>query len=208
MRMIDSERFPATGMPDTDWWQTLWPDPEGVLRHLGIEFGVSILDLCCGDGPFTASIAQIVGGLGRVVAVEKDPRLLERAKARTAKAGIPAGTVRWLNGGAQDIVEILPIQPDYVLMANAFHDIEHQQQLARDVFNVLKPGGQFTIIDWHHRSRDDTTVMGEPRGPDTILRMVPEQVMEEVLPVGFKLHGVVELPPYHYGIVFDKPKVC
>ena len=32
-------------------------------------------------------------------------------------------------------------------------------------------------------------------------------VMDEVLPVGFRLHGVVELPPYHYGIVFDKPKV-
>lgn len=27
-----SGRFVATAMPDRDWWQALWPDPEGVLH--------------------------------------------------------------------------------------------------------------------------------------------------------------------------------
>ena len=207
MRMTQSAKFPATGMPDADWWQTLWPDPEGVLRRLGVDFGVPTLDLCCGDGHFTAPIAHIVGGLGRVVAVDLDSVLLAQAKARTEGSGIPPGTVRWLECEAGDIVDKLPIQPEYVLIANTFHGVPDKQQMARDVFNVLKPGGQLTIVNWHHRLRDDTTVMDEPRGPKTEMRMSPDQVMDEVLPVGFRLHGVVELPPYHYGIVFDKPKV-
>lgn len=207
MRMTQSAKYPATGMPDTDWWQTLWPDPEGVLRRLGVDFGVPTLDLCCGDGHFTAPMAHIVGGLGRVVALDLDPELLKQAQARTEASGIPPGTVRWMECEAGEIVDKLPIQPECVLIANTFHGVPDKQQMARDVFNVLKPGGQFTIINWHHRSRDDTTVMGEPRGPKTEMRMSPDQVIDEVLPVGFRLHGIIELPPYHYGIVFDKPKV-
>lgn len=200
-------KFPATGMPDNDWWQALWPDPEGVLRRLGIDFGVSILDLCCGDGHFTAPMAHIVGGIGRVMAVDLDADMIEQAKIRVAAAGIPATAVRWIQCDACDFAKSVPSNPEYVFIANTFHGVPDKQQLARDVFNMLKPGGQFAIVNWHHRSKDDTTVLGLPRGPETKMRMSPEAVMDEVLPVGFRLHGIVELPPYHYGIVFDKPKV-
>ncbi|MHB1203164.1 MAG: class I SAM-dependent methyltransferase, partial [Acidithiobacillus sp.] len=49
--------FPATVMPDPDWWQALWPDPEGVITALGVTPGMTVLDLCCGDGYFTAALA-------------------------------------------------------------------------------------------------------------------------------------------------------
>ena len=200
-------RFPATGMPDSDWWKALWPDPEGVLRRLGIDFGTSVLDLCCGDGHFTVPLAHIVGGMGKVMAADLDPDMLEKAKARAHRAGVMAGTIRWIECDACSLQDVLPAVPDYVLIANTFHGCPDKQQLAREVFNALKPGGQLAIVNWHHRPKEDTTVLGEPRGPQTDLRMTPEAVMDEVLPVGFRLHGVIELPPYHYGIVFDKPKV-
>lgn len=200
-------KFPATGMPDGDWWQALWPDPEGVLRRLGIDFGATVLDLCCGDGHFTAPMAHIVGGIGRVMALDLDAELIEQAKARAQDAGVPSTAIRWIEGDASVLAKTLPSNPDYVFIANTFHGVPDKQQMARDVFNVLKPGGQFAIVNWHHRSKDDTTVLGQPRGPETKMRMSPEAVMDVVLPVGFRLHGVIELPPYHYGIVFDKPKV-
>jgi len=200
-------KIPDIAMPDSDWWQALWPDPEAVLRGLGIDFGVSVLDLCCGEGHFTATIAHIVGGIGRTMALDIDPEALVLAKNRTDNAGIPQEAIRWFECDAYDLVGKLPSNPEYVLIANTFHGVKDRQQLARNVFNVLKPGGQLAIVNWHQRSRDDTIVLGEPRGPQTKSRLSPEQVMDAVIPVGFKLHGVVELPPYHYGIVFDKPKV-
>ena len=205
--MTHPAKFPATGMPEADWWKVLWPDPENVLRRLGIDFGVSVLDLCCGDGHFTIPLTHIVGGMGRVMAVDLDPAMLEKAKARAAKAGVANGTIRWIECDACSLQNTLPNPPDYVLIANTFHGCPDKQQLAREVFNALKPGGKLAIVNWHHRPKEDTTVGGEPRGPETELRMTPEAVMDEVLPVGFILHGVVELPPYHYGIMFDKPKV-
>jgi hypothetical protein len=29
--------FPATRMPDRDWWQALWPEPTEVLEALGLQ---------------------------------------------------------------------------------------------------------------------------------------------------------------------------
>ena len=205
--MNEPIKFPATGMPNSDWWKALWPDPESVLRRLGIDFGTSVLDLCCGDGHFTVPLAHIVGGMGRVMAIDLDHDLLEKAKYRASRAGISNGTIRWIECDACALHSVLPHAPDYVLVANTFHGVPDKPQLAREVFNALAPGGQFAIVNWHHRPKEDTTVLGEPRGPQTAMRMSPEQVMDEVLPIGFRLHGVIELPPYHYGIVFDKPKV-
>lgn len=200
-------KIPALHTSDDDWRQALWPEPEAMMRGLGIDFGVSVLDLCCGDGQFTSTIAHIVGGIGRTMAVDVDANALSVAKQRAEDAGIAPQAVRWLEMDAADLVEKLPSMPDYVLLANSFHSFEDKQQLARNVFNVLRPGGQFAVVNWHHRLREDTTVLGQPRGPETEYRLTPEQVMDDVLSVGFKLHGVVELPPYHYGILFDKPNV-
>lgn len=200
-------KIPENAMVNSDWWQALWPDPEAVLRGLGIDFGLTVLDLCCGEGHFTSTIAHIVGGIGRTMALDIDADALAVAKARASDAGIPQQAIRWLECDAYDLLDKLPSSPDYVLIANTFHGVSDKQQLARNVFNVLKPGGQFAIVNWHQRSRDDTIVLGEPRGPQTRVRVSPDQVMDDVMPVGFKLHGIVELPPYHYGIVFDKPKV-
>jgi len=52
--------FPATSMPDPDWWQTLWPNPDATITALGIRAGMEVVDLCCGDGYFTAAIARQV----------------------------------------------------------------------------------------------------------------------------------------------------
>jgi hypothetical protein len=50
-------------------------------------------------------------------------------------------------------------------------------------------------------------VLGKPRGPKTEMRMTPEDVRKVVEPAEFQLADVVELPPYHYGAVFQKPRV-
>lgn len=56
----------------------------------------------------------------------------------------------------------------------------------------------------HRRPREETTVLGQPRGPKTEMRMTPTEVAGAAEPVGLKLASVVELPPYHYGALFVK----
>jgi hypothetical protein len=85
-----------------------------------------------------------------------------------------------------------------------FHGVPDKTRLARAVANVLGPHGLFAIVNWHARPRDETPILGGPRGPATELRMTPEVTRAAVEPAGFRLRQLEELPPYHYGAVFEE----
>ncbi|MFU1851880.1 class I SAM-dependent methyltransferase [Citrobacter portucalensis] len=195
--MIQDRLFPATMMPDQDWWHALWPDPDCFVKILGIEQGMMVVDLGCGNGYFTAAIARRVGS-GRVAGLDLDPVMLEQAKS--ACEGM--NNCGWLLGDAMELSYLLGAPADYVLIANTFHGAPDKTGLAREVAAVMKPGGRFAIVNWYPLPREETTVLGQPRGPKTEMRMSPEQTRTVVEPAGFTLDKLVELPPYHYGAIF------
>jgi len=51
---------------------------------------------------------------------------------------------------------------------------------------------------------EETTVLDQPRGTETDLRMEPEDVRAVVEPAGFIFERIVEVGPYHYGAIFTK----
>jgi SAM-dependent methyltransferase len=191
--------FPATTMPDADWWQNLWPDPAKVLVEMGVEPGTVAVDLCCGDGLFTGALAGIAG---RVYAIDIDPDMLDCTRARVAAAG--ATNCHFVVADAMRIDAVVPEPVDYVFLANTFHGVPDQLRLARAVTAILKPCGQFGIINWHRWPREETTVLGQPRGPQTEMRMEVGDLTAVVEPAGLVFNRTVELPPYHYGAVFRR----
>lgn len=192
--------FPATVMPDPDWWQALWPRPGDVLARLGAEPGMDVVDLCCGDGLFTVPLARMVR---RAVAIDLDPEMLDLARARAIAAAVE--NCIFVAGDAYELAGLVPAPVDLVLIANTFHGVPDQARLARAVAAVLKPGGKFVVVNWHRRPREETPVLGQPRGPKTEMRMTPEDVAAAVAPAALRLIRVIELPPYHYAAILEKP---
>lgn len=160
--VVDERFFPTTAMPDQDWWQALWPAPEEVLSTLGIKAGMTVVDLCCGDGLFTAPMCRLVEP-GRVFGADIDPELLQQAK--DACAGMT--NCAWVEGDARRLAEMLTEKVDYVLIANTFHGVPDKDGLARVVRSVLEPGGRFAVVNWHPLPREETPVLDKPRGPAT-----------------------------------------
>src|SRR6266487_757233 len=66
----------------------LAPLTERFFRDAGIGPGQRVLDLCSGVGDVAMLAARLVGPSGEVVGIERDPRSLERARARVAEAGL------------------------------------------------------------------------------------------------------------------------
>ncbi len=176
----------------------MWPDPKSVVRSLGVESGMAVVDLCCGDGYFTAPLARIVEG--EVYGVDIDPAMLEQTRAEVERTGTTV--LDLICADARDLPKLLPGKVDYVLIANTFHGVPEKTAMARAVAAVLNPRGQFAIVNWHPLPRERTDVLGKPRGPKTEMRMSPDDVRSVVEPAGFTLERVVELPPFHYGAVF------
>lgn len=186
-------------MPTAGWWEALWPVPAGVLAAVGVKPGMEVIDLCSGDGWFTLQIAKVAR---HVVAIDIDAALLEVARARLKESGIT--NCEFVAGDAYELANLAPRPVDFVFMANAFHGVPDRLRLSRAVRDALKPNGRFAIVNWHQRPREQTTVLGEPRGPKTELRLSPGQTVDAVLAAGLAHVGTVEIPPYHYGALFTR----
>ena len=131
------------------------------------------------------------------------PNLLEVSRHRLSEGGVT--NCDYVAGDAHDLGKLFRDNVDFVFMANAFHGVPDQRRLAIAVRATLRPGGLFAIINWHPRPREQTPVLGEPRGPKTELRLSPEQTIKTVESADLKLAHLVEVPPYHYGAVFEQP---
>jgi ubiquinone/menaquinone biosynthesis C-methylase UbiE len=181
-------------------WLALWPHPERVVRSLGIRPGMTVVEFCCNNGYFTVPLAKLVGG--NLYVFDIDPEVLGRARAEVTRAG--ASVRGWIWDDTEDLARVLPNAVDVVFMANALNSVSDKPELARTVSSALKPNGRFAVIDWHQLPRERTTVHGQPCGPVTETRISPDEIRVAVEPAGFALSDVVELPPYHYGVVFHK----
>lgn len=191
--------FPATTMPDAGWWQALWPDPAKVLAELGVEPGMVAIDLCCGDGLFTVPLAYTAK---RVYAIDIDPVMVDRARALVAAGH--AANCQFVVADAMAVAAVVPEPVDYLFLANTFHGVPDQLGLARAVAAILKPNGQFGVVNWHRRPREETVVLEQPRGPPTEMRNEANDVAAIIKAAGLSLSRIVKLPPYHYGAVFQK----
>ena len=190
--------FQGTEMPTAGWWEALWPDPAGVLAAVGLRSGMNVIDLCSGDGWFTLQIAKVAG---HASAIDIDPNLLEVARHRLVESGIT--NCDFIASDACDIAKLAG-PADFVFMANAFHGVPHHSRLAQAVASALKTDGYFVVGNWHKRPREETPILGEPLGPKTELRMSPEEAIKLVERAGLKFTKIVEVPPYHYGVVFQR----
>jgi SAM-dependent methyltransferase len=192
-------RFQNTGLPDREWWESLWPNPAATLDAVGIGECDSLVDVGCGDGYFTVPAARMVDG--PTYAVDLDADCLARTGRAASEAGLEVET---LQGDASDLSALLPAPVSCALIANTFHGVPDKTAFSETVRESLVPGGRFVVINWHDTDRDETTVEGDPRGPPTDLRLSPAETRTAVVRAGFDHVETVELPPYHYGAVFER----
>jgi ubiquinone/menaquinone biosynthesis C-methylase UbiE len=123
-----------------------------------------------------------------VVAIDIDQELLDMARARMATVT----NCEFVEADAFDIAKVVKRPAEFVFLANVFHGVPDRPRLAAVVKDALQPDGLFVIVNWHSRSREETPVLGQPRGPKTELRIGPETTKADVEAGGLKLASVAE----------------
>ncbi|VTT88360.1 SAM-dependent methyltransferase [Halorubrum sp. DM2] len=197
------ERFRNTGQPDWDWWGRVWPTPGETLRDLGVEPGNRVAEIGSGNGYFALPAARIADP-GPVYAVDVDGDLLAELDALADAQGIE--NLRTVEGDARDLPGLLPESVDVALLLNAFHGIPEPQAVVAGIAETVDDGGRFVVVNWRDRPREETVIGGEPRGPPTDRRLSPVATREAVEAAGPDLTLVreVDLPPFHYALVFER----
>lgn len=114
---------------------------EKMAEVSGVDEGMTVADIGSGTGFVAAGIAPRVG---RVIAVDNSPAMLEVARKNLGELG--ATNVELVEGD----VRALPLASDSVDAAFAnmvLHHAEDPVEMLREMVRVVKPGGVVAIVD-------------------------------------------------------------
>jgi predicted methyltransferase len=156
--------------------------PAELLMMSGIKPGNTVVEFASFGQYFTTFLADIVGPQGKVYMYDL-PYTDKRAgdASRAFVAAHPNSQYQLVD---YNIVE-LPQQVDAVFMVLYYHDlfINHIDTASLDtrIFNALKPGGIFLVVD--HNAKPGSGVADTPK----LHRIDPAVIAKEVTAAGFKL---------------------
>jgi SAM-dependent methyltransferase len=120
--------------------------PAKVLR-VHVRPGMTVLEPGPGMGFFTLELARLVGSSGRVIAVEIQPRMLDRLRRRAAKAGVLDRLDTRL--AAPDSLGIADLAGavDFTLAFFMVHELPAAAPFFREVAQASKPGARLLFAE-------------------------------------------------------------
>lgn len=111
-----------------------------ALQGLTIHSESQVLDLCCGSGQTTQFLVKLSDN---VTGLDASPLSIKRAQQNVPQAEY-----------VEAFAENMPISDnkfDIVHTSAALHEMqpEQLQKILKEVYRVLRPGGVFTLVDFH-----------------------------------------------------------
>ncbi|MCX5981209.1 MAG: methyltransferase domain-containing protein [Nostocales cyanobacterium LacPavin_0920_SED1_MAG_38_18] len=111
-----------------------------ALQNLNLQSDTQILDLCCGSGQVTRFLVNFSEN---VTGLDASPLSIKRCQKN-----VPNATY------IKAFAENMPFADnlfDVVHTSAALHEMQPEQlrKIIQEVYRVLKPGGVFTLVDFH-----------------------------------------------------------
>jgi predicted methyltransferase len=185
--------------------------PAEVVALAGLQPGARVADFMSGGGYFTRIFSRVVGSSGHVYAFLPNEQLAhcapnEVAGTRAIEHNAAFANVSVLTGPANSFRAPEPL--DLVFTSQDYHDLHDEFMRPTEaavfnkaVFDALKPGGTFVVID--HAAQPGSGL----RDTDTLHRIDPASIIQEVQAAGFILEAQSDLlrnpADTHMSMVFD-----
>lgn len=118
-----------------------------LLSQLAPKPGELIADIGCGTGSFLALLGRNAAP-GKLVGIDPDERILERAGRKLADAGV-ACELR--QGYLRDAARLLaPLRPDKIVSSLVLHQVPLAEKRAglAAIHAALRPGGELHMADY------------------------------------------------------------
>lgn len=116
---------------------------EALVDALGVEAGMDVLDLGCGEG--TTALPAAERGAD-VLGVDIAANLVAAGQARADAAGL--GNLRFQQGDASDLVDLADESFDLTLSVFGAMFAPRPDDVAKEMVRVTRPGGRIVMANW------------------------------------------------------------
>lgn len=182
------ERAKKWNDPERDEWQR----PDEIISALELQPGMVVADVGAGTGYMLSPISRAVGGGGTVIAIDTSSEMIDYITERRAELG-PAKIMPRKVGFEDPELERGSV--DRVLVLDTWLHIKTKEAYARRIFEGLKAGGKFVVVDY---------VVESPVGPPKAMRLETAELSAQLEAVGFQVQVIQESLPWHYIVVAEK----
>ncbi|MBM4341663.1 MAG: class I SAM-dependent methyltransferase [Deltaproteobacteria bacterium] len=109
-----------------------------------IQEGIVALDVGCGPGFFTLTMAQLVGSTGRVIGVDLQEGMLEKIRRKIRETEFENRiALHKCEGNSIGVAE----QVDFVLLFYMVHEVPNKDEFFTEIARLLKPTGKVLIVE-------------------------------------------------------------
>ena len=176
--------------------QTTFLNPKELLKHIGIEQGMTVADLGFGSGYFSFAAAELVSTNGTVYAVDVNKAALSHLKSRINLTGQRNIVPIWADIEQLGKTGIPEGTCDAVFLVKVLYQLEHRTKGIAEAARILRPKGTLLVVEW---KKAKTSI-----GPDIRQRIDLRDVEREITPFGFTVSERPDVDEQHSVMVLTK----
>jgi ubiquinone/menaquinone biosynthesis C-methylase UbiE len=170
--------------------------PDALVAALDLRPGQVVADIGAGVGYFSLRLARRVGPRGRVLAVDIQQPMLDLLIESRDRAGLD--NVEPILGTPTD-PRLLPNSIDLALLVDVYHEFSAPEAMMEKIRAALKPSGRLVLVEYRG---EDPTVPIRP-----LHKMTEHQVLDEIVPLGFRHLETLGMLPRQHVLVFVKQRM-
>jgi ubiquinone/menaquinone biosynthesis C-methylase UbiE len=129
-----------------------------LAQKIGVCNSMTVVDMGCGQGGFTASLAKTVGKKGKVLAVDVSDEYLTEFTDRLNKYGVK-DIVTFIHADAVNIRNILPNESaDLIASYRFLEELKQPETMAKTVnemVRIVRDGGKIGIVELCTKPRNE-----------------------------------------------------
>jgi ubiquinone/menaquinone biosynthesis C-methylase UbiE len=169
--------------------------PRELVKAIGIQPGMSVVDLGSGPGYMLPYLSEAVGGQGQVISQDVFADFLADARKRTA--GLK--NVTFVQGNSKE-TKLPEKSADVILVLDVYHHLDYPQLTLADLRRALKPGGKLAIVEYH---KNEVAMNGRAKEH---VRLAEADAIAEIEANGFRLKSKSDFAPQVQWLAIFEPK--
>ena len=172
-------------------------DSPAILRRVGIRPGWHVADLGCGSlGHFVFPAARLVGGMGKVYAVDIQRPALKAIESSARAAQLWNIHPVWGDFERPRGTTLPDEIADLTVLSNALYLAKHPEAAVAEAMRLTQPGGFVLVIEWN----PDSAVLGPA---------LDQRISERAVSDHFAAHATqwsdrFDAGEHHYALLLQK----